>query len=122
MRTTLKIAALSAALATILVTAVDLPKAGAAAPVGKAFTERLPEGSVGLRPALATGRVAPQGDALRERLDDPCAKAVWPYVPQGCLARDAAPARAARTITIEQRDTANTSALVRVPVRTVAAR
>lgn len=99
MRTTLKIAGLSAIFAAGLVGALDLSSASATVPTGKAFTERLPR-----RDAAPAAPAAPRPDALRELPADPCAKAVWPYVPRDCLAADGADRFAGRTITITPSD------------------
>ena len=114
---TLKIVALSAVLAGGLV-AASMPT-GASVPTAKAFAERLPQAGLGetarIAPAAPLTGVAPRGDALP---DESCARAVWPYLPRGCVAGAARPVR---TITIEQRDAAG-STLARVPAARIAAR
>lgn len=110
MSTILKIAGLSAVLAAGLV-AATLPT-GASVPTAKAFTERLSEAAS----AHSAPQAKPAGDALPA---NPCAKAVWPYLPRDCFAQDR---RSVRTIAIEPRDAANTATPVRAPVRHIAAR
>lgn len=117
---TLKIMGLSAVLAAGLVAAA-LPT-DASVPTGKAFAERLPQAAPSdaarIAPAAPATQAAPRGDALRDLPEDPCAKAVWPYVPRDCLAEAGRPARpVARTIAIEQRGVADTRAPARLAAR-----
>ena len=109
-----KIAGLSAVLSASLVTAyAPTPPSD-----GKLFHDRIvaaPEdGGAAVRPlrlsdADATGSI--------HKASNTCASQAWPNIAPECLsAGSGAPARAVRTITIEKRDEANTSTLVRLPV------
>ena len=134
---TFKMIGLASALSAGVVTAYDLPQMrDTAAPAGKTYYDRvLPsdpiEGSRTITVAAAmpetTGsvKVATQpgkGDQLRT--DPTCASQTWPNISRDCLvAENGTPVRkAARTITIEKREGANTSTLVRVPATGIASR
>ena len=88
----IKIAGLSAVLAGCVVTAFG-NTGQAAVTQGKVFDQRLPATNAG------------------------CSSQAWPYIPDDCLSSvgEARAPRPVRTITIETREGANTSVLVRVP-------
>jgi hypothetical protein len=135
MLNTAKIIGLSALLSAGIVTAYELPQAREAAPVAKKYTDRLPTTGAAVGPVVAYAvPAAPaageakgdirKGDLLRMQMDDRCTGAAWPNVPRDCLVADAGATvrKPARTITIEERTTPSTSALVRLPVADVASR
>jgi hypothetical protein len=132
-----KIISLASALSAGIVTAYDLPQVrDSAAPMGKTYYDRvLPsepvEGSRAVTVAATmpetTGSVAgatQSGKSDQLRTDPTCASQTWPNISRDCLvAENGTPVRkAARTITIEKREGANTSILVRVPTTGVASR
>ena len=123
-----KIAGLSAVLSAGLVTASAIPGMPVAGAVGgKIYTDRVADGAA-LRlvayaaPAAATTGLG-KGDSLRAA-SDRCAAQAWPHIPQECLTAvgTASTRKTVRTITFEQRDGANTSALVRLPAQEIAQR
>ena len=110
---------------------------------GKTYTDRVPQGEPGegakgdvspakvLRITYSTAGLedaggAPtargaKGDLQRSAPDGICASQAWPNIASECL--DGAPLRrSVRMITVEERDGANTSVLVRVPAAEVAQR
>ncbi len=124
-----KLIGVAAALLAGVVTAYEVPQArDSAAPV-KAYYDRVlpsdeasargvaPSGAAWVDVALKSGK----GDRLRET---GCAAQTWPNISRECLAAEnGAPIRTiVRTITIEQRDVANTSTLMRVPRAEMASR
>ncbi len=133
---TFKIISLTAALSAGVVTAYDLPRE-TVAPVGKTFYDRvLPSDRVEAPKAVAYAASLPEttgsvrevrqdgkGDQLRG-LDQSCAAQTWPNISRDCVvAENGTPVRKpVRTITIEKRESANTSTLVRVPATGVASR
>ena len=130
----IKIAGLSAILAAGVVTAFGDTGQAAPAP-GKLFHDRLlafsdmPEVRPETRsrvvaPALSNRSVASgKGDSLTASKAD-CAAQAWPYISAACLTPvgEARAPRPVRTITVETREGANTSVLVRVSQPTLAAR
>lgn len=125
MITVLKLAGLSAVLSAGVVTAYELPKATAPAQA-KIYQNRiLPDAPAPVAYADAGKAVGPTGGAADDGSVGPnCFAQAWPYVSQDCVSdAKGAPARkAVRTITIERREAANTSTLVRVPTAAFAAR
>lgn len=130
-----KLIGVVAALSAGVVTAYDLPQArDAAAPAEKAFHDRvLPseplEAAKATRVALVspehTGSVKQAGKGDQLRGGGPgCAAQTWPNISRECLAAEngAEVRRPVRTITMERREGANTSTLVRVPATGVATR
>jgi hypothetical protein len=133
---TFKMIGLASALSAGVVTAYDLPRPSAA-PVGKTFYDRvqpsdeieapktvayaisIPETTGSVRTVKTEGK----GDQLRSA-DPTCATQTWPNISQDCLvAENGTPVRKpVRTITIEKREGASTSTLVRVPATGVASR
>ena len=134
---TFKMIGLASALSAGVVTAYDLPRQSPE-PVGKTYYDRvLPsdpiEGERAITVAAAmpetTGSVATEtaaapGKADQLRTDPSCQAQTWPNISRDCLvAENGTPIRkATRTITIEKREGANTSTLVRVPATGVASR
>lgn len=131
----LKLIGVVAALSAGVVTAYDLPQArDAAAPVGKAFHDRiLPSEPIAAPKATQvvlanpehTGSVKQEGKADRLVGAAGCAAETWPNISRGCLVAEngGTPLRKpVRTITLERRDGANVSTLVRVPATGVATR
>jgi len=131
----IKIAGLSAVLAASAVTAFgDTGRAATAS--GKVFHDRLPSSSdipvlqpdtrsLGAAPvASARGMTSGKGDRVIARANADCAAQAWPYVAAQCLTPvgEVRAPRPVRTITVETREGANTSVLVRLPQTTVAAR
>ncbi|HEX8165377.1 MAG TPA: hypothetical protein VF601_06255 [Beijerinckiaceae bacterium] len=130
-----KMIGLVSALSAGVVTAYDLP-APSAAPAGKTFYDRvLPSDEIEAPKTVAyalsipetTGSVkaaAQSGKGDQLRTDPACSAQTWPNISRECLvAEDGTPIRKpARTITIEKREGANTSTLVRVPSTGVASR
>ena len=123
-----KVAGLSAVLSAGLVTASAIPGMPVSGPVdAKIYSDRVVDatGPRLIAYAAPSARTAAQGrgDSLRAA-PDRCAAQAWPNIPQECLtAVGTAPARkSVRTITIEQREGANTSVLVRLPAAQVAQR
>ena len=126
----MKIVGVSAVLSAGLVTASEMqPPPAAAAPDGKIYLDRLPEEEPS-RVRLASASYAsldreeaPQtardgkGDALGKAPQAGCASQAWPHIAPECLggAQGGAVRSGVRMITVEQRQGANTSVLVRVP-------
>jgi hypothetical protein len=131
---TFKVIGLAAALSASVVTAYDLPEARDAAAPGKTYYDRvLPSDPVDAPRATTialvvpetTGSVKQDGKGGQLRAVDPsCANQTWPNIARECLvSENGTPIRKpARTITIERRDSANSSTLVRVPAPSVATR
>ena len=131
----IKIAGLSAILAAGVVTAFGNTGQAAITP-GKISYDRLPSsGDVpevwsearALVGAPATPRsdfASGQGDRWSARSGADCSRQAWPYISDACRdpAGDARARRPVRTITVETRQSANTSVLVRIPQTTLAAR
>jgi hypothetical protein len=126
----MKIVGLSAVLSAGLVTASEVqPQPGAEALGGKIYTDRVAEGEPAparfTRAALASGpldedqgpKIARdgKGDSLGKPVQGACASQAWPHIAPECFESSAAP-RSVRVITVEQRQGADTSVLVRVPV------
>ncbi|MDQ4135083.1 MAG: hypothetical protein M3158_02750 [Pseudomonadota bacterium] len=121
----LKIAGVSAVLSAGFVTASEMqPQPAPEAAGAKIYNDRVPEGET-TRFSHAVYTVAPQdGDAglqtRREGKGDAlgkaqgCASQAWPHIAPECLG-EGRPARGVRMITVEQRQGANISVLVRVP-------
>ncbi|HEX8666246.1 MAG TPA: hypothetical protein VF744_19695 [Beijerinckiaceae bacterium] len=136
---TFKIIGLASALSAGVVTAYDLPRQSPE-PAGKTYYDRIlpsdevevPKTVVALSVPETTGSVQAsaqpgKGDRLGDqpKVQDPsCSAQTWPNISRDCLvAENGTPIRKpARTITIEKREGANTSALVRVPATGVASR
>jgi hypothetical protein len=130
MLATFKTIGLVSALTAGVVTAYDLPQArDAAQPAGKTFYDRvLPSEPVDAPRATTVALTIPEhtgsvkqdgkGDALRGA-DTGCAAQTWPNISRDCVvSENGAPVRKPiRTITIEKRDSANSSTLVRLPAR-----
>ena len=133
-----KMIGLASALSAGVVTAYDLPRQSPE-PAGKTYYDRIlpadeteaPRTVVALSVPETTGSVkaSPEpgkGDRLAApKVQDPaCSAQTWPNISRDCLvAEDGTPIRKpARTITIEKREGANTSTLVRVPSTGVASR
>lgn len=112
----IKIAGLSAVLSASLVTAyAPDPMAP-----GKLYQDRIvqaDDAGPAARPVAFT-LAAADTTGFIGKATPACAGQAWPNIAADCLSADAGmPARAAvRTITIEKRDGANTSTLVRLPV------
>jgi hypothetical protein len=131
---TIKMIGLTAALSAGAVTAFDMPQAQDAAAPGKTYYDRvLPSDPIESPKAIVialaqpehTGSVKQEGKADQLSAPAPaCAHQTWPNIAKDCLvAENGTPIRkAARTITIEKRDSANSSTLVRVPAPSVATR
>jgi hypothetical protein len=131
----IKIAGLSAILAAGVVTAFGNTGQAAVTP-GKVSYDRLPSsGDVpeiwsearSLVGAPATPRsdfASGQGDRWSAGSEADCSRQAWPYISDACLAPagDARARRPVRTITVETREGANTSILVRMPQPTLATR
>jgi hypothetical protein len=128
----MKIVGVSAVLSAGFVTASEMQQPVGEPVSGKIYTDRLPQGdAVPMRPWRITYASAPsqgesrdsqtstgtKGDLLRKAPQGACASQAWPNVARECLqAADGTPARSGvRMITVEQREGANTSVLVRVP-------
>ncbi len=122
----------SAVLSAGFVTASEMQMTTGREPAsGKIYTDRLPQGDAvpapGSRLTYAAGGLEtgerPQtstdtkGDLLRKAPQRACASQAWPNVAPECLeAAHGTPVRSGvRMITVEQREGANTSVLVRVP-------
>ena len=130
-----KMIGLASALSAGVVTAYDLPRQSAE-PAGKTYYDRIlpsdeieaPKAVVALSVPETTGSVQTaaqpgKGDQLKSQAPA-CSVQTWPNISRDCLvAEDGTPIRKpARTITIEKRESANTSTLVRVPAAGVATR
>jgi hypothetical protein len=133
---TLKIIGLSAVLSAGIVTAYELPQARDAAPSPKHADRILPTlAEPGSKTAAYHAAVsqdvaregtdgARKGDLLRARIADGCTGQAWPNISPECVmsASGTTARKPVRTITIEERQGPNTSALVRLPLTDVAAR
>jgi hypothetical protein len=131
----IKIAGLSAILATGVVTAFGSTGQAAIAP-GKISYDRLPASSdmpevrsearalVGAPAAPRSDFASGKGDRWSARSEADCSRQAWPYISDACLdpAGEARARRPVRTITVETREGTNTSVLVRIPQPTLAAR
>ena len=134
MLATFKMIGLAAALSAGAVTAYDLPEARDAAAPGKTYYDRvLPSDPIDAPKATMvalvvpehTGSVKQEGKGNQLRGTDPsCATQTWPNISRDCLvSENGAPVRKpVRTITIEKRESANSSTLMRVPAPSVATR
>ena len=134
-----KMIGLASALSAGVVTAYELPRQSPE-PAGKTYYDRIlpsdeieaPKFVVALSVPETTGSVkasadSGKGDRLGDQLkvqNPTCSAQTWPNISRECLvAEDGTPIRKpARTITIERRESANTSTLVRVPATGVASR
>ena len=124
----MKIVGVSAVLSAGLVTASEMqPQPAAEATGGKIYMDRVPEGEPAriwkavyaterqdADQAVPTARDG-KGDALGKVQKAGCASQAWPHIAPECLAGPDGQARGVRMITVEQRQGANTSMLVRVP-------
>ena len=135
-----KMIGLVSALSAGVVTAYDLPRPSAE-PSGKTFYDRIlpsdeteapkrvayalsiPETTGSVKAAVQPGKGDRLGDQLKVQ-NPACSAQTWPNISRDCLvAENGTPIRkATRTITIEKREGANTSTLVRVPATGVASR
>lgn len=135
---TFKMIGLASALSAGVVTAYDLPQLrDNAAPAGKTFYDRvLPSEEIQAPVIVAYAASLPEttgsvkevrqdgkGDQLKS-LDPTCSSQTWPNISRDCLVAEngATIRKPARTVTIEKREGANTSVLVRKPVTGVASR
>ena len=123
-----KIAGLSAVLSAGLVTASAIPGMPVAGAVdGKIYTDRVADAPaprlVAYAVSSAAATVQGKGDSLHVA-SDRCAAQAWPHIPQECLTAvgTASARKTVRAITLEQRDGANTSVLVRLPAQEIAQR
>jgi hypothetical protein len=134
----MKIVGLSAVLSAGVVTASEMgarPDQGAAS--GKIYQDRIPAGEPGPAQALRITYVAGnldegqgsqvwkggKGDLLRNASQKACTSQAWPNIAAECLeAAGGMPVRSVRMITVEQREGANTSVLVRIPAAEIAQR
>lgn len=130
MKTGLTCMAVSALLAALAVAALNAPGARAGSGV-KPFQDRLPQAEAPAVPVRIAALpreirdVGPTGEARGPRLDrggNPCADAVWPYLPRECASPSAWTGRAPRTVTIERRVGETRSVLERVPLVAIAGR
>jgi hypothetical protein len=133
----MKIVGVSAVLSAGFVTASEIQPVPAPTS-GKLYSDRVPQGDAvparALRISYAAGgltdREEPQasnglkGDLLGKAPRNACASQAWPNVTPECLeAATGTPVRSSvRMITVEQREGANTSVLVRIPAAEVAQR
>jgi hypothetical protein len=124
----IKIAGVSAMLSAGLVTASAIPGMPVTGAVnGKIYTDRVGETTaprlIAYAVPTASATAGTRGDSLRLAADR-CAAQAWPHIPQECLtSAGTAPVRkTVRTITVEQREGAGTSVLVRLPATEVAQR
>jgi hypothetical protein len=132
----MKIVGLSAVLSAGVVTASEYQgQAAKEAPSAKIYTERLSDAPQRAKAVAvhASGPSAPEGeqsvrgskgDSLRKAQPAGCANQAWPHIARECLtAANGTPVRSGvRTITVEQREGANTSILIRVPASEIAQR
>jgi hypothetical protein len=125
----MKIVGVSAVLSAGLVTASEMqPQPAAELTGGKIYTDRVPEGEPtrlwkavyttdhrAEEQGTATAR-AGKGDLLGKASQGACAAQAWPHIAPECLAgAEGGSPRDVRMITVEQRQGANTSVLMRVP-------
>src|SRR5215212_6913988 len=130
MLSTIRLAALSAVLAGVVVSTLWTSEGQSAVPSTTKIMDRLPQGDdaslklgvAELRPT--TEGSAGKGDRIASAQTGSCKEAAWPYVPQKCLTLVGAaePRSSIRMITVEERQGENTSILVRLPQISVAAR
>ena len=127
----MKIVGVSAVLSAGFVTASEMQVQPEREPVsGKIYTDRLPQGDaiparvwrITYAPASGQDESRPQtsgtkGDLLRKAPQGACASQAWPNIASECLeSASGIPVRSGvRMITVEQREGANTSVLVRTP-------
>jgi hypothetical protein len=128
----MKIVGVSAVLSAGFVTASEMQAQPEREPASaKIYTERLPQGDAvparALRITYAAGSQAEsresrmstglKGDLLQKAPHGACASQAWPNIAPECLqSASGVPVRSSvRMITVEQREGANTSVLVRVP-------
>jgi hypothetical protein len=134
MLATFKMIGLAAALSAGAVTAYELPEARDVATPGKTYYDRvLPSDPIEAPKATTVALVTPEhtgtvkqdgkGDQLRST-NPSCASQTWPNISRDCIvSENGAPVRKpARTITIERRESASSSTLVRVPASNLATR
>jgi hypothetical protein len=130
MLATFKTIGLVSALTAGVVTAYDLPQArDAAQPGGKTFYDRvLPSEPIAAPKALIVAIAIPEhtGSVKQEGKGDAlpgataaCAAQTWPNISRDCVAAENGTEvrKPVRTITMEKRDSANVSTLVRLPAR-----
>ena len=129
-----KLIAVTAAISAGFVTAYDLSqvRAGTEARTKAYYDRVLPSDANGPAKVVFTVAAADQTGALQSdgksdllRVAAPdCASQTWPHIGRECLVAEngATLRKAARTITIEQRQGANASVLVRVPSTEIASR
>ena len=130
MRGLLTMSGLSAVLSFALVTACDQASSSQPDPSRKIYQDRWPgpehPSTAEARSASAAARPSVAGTATGDRLAGAanCADQTWPYIAPACLAAstDGPRQRPIRVITIEAREGANTSILMRVPQADVASR
>ena len=103
-----KVATISAALAGLLVVALEAPAAQSRT-TAKLHYDRVAAEAAG---PVDTARYA-QADAVVTKASSECRDQTWPYVDTSCMGSERRPVR---TITIERRDAPNTSTLTREPV------
>ena len=130
----MKIVGVSAVLSAGFVTASEIPGQPEREPSAKIYTDRIPEGDAVPARALRITYVAAtldaggqasseaKGDLLRNAAQRGCASLTWPNIAPECLGAVDGNPRNVRMITVEQRDGANTSVLMRIPVSEVAHR
>ena len=128
----MKIVGVSAVLSAGVVTVSEMPGTPDRQPAnGKVYYDRVPEGEAAparvLQAAYVAGRLDDgegaqtskdgKGDLLRKTSQMGCASQAWPNIAPECLgAAEGTPQRSSvRMITVEQREGANTSVLVRIP-------
>jgi hypothetical protein len=127
----MKIVGVSAVLSAGFVTASEMQAQPSPEPAsGKIYNDRLPQGdAIPARPwrigyaagsqdeSRSSTSAGTKGDLLTKAPRGACASKAWPNVGPECLeAANGTPSRASvRMITVEQREGANTSVLVRVP-------
>jgi hypothetical protein len=134
----MKIVGLSAVLSAGVVTASEMggrPDQGAAS--GKTYQDRIPAGEPTPAQALRITYAAAsmdegqgsrafkdgKGDLVRTTSQGACASQAWPNIAPECLGTaDRTSPRSVRMITVEQREGANTSVLVRIPAAEIAQR
>lgn len=106
-----KVATISAALAGLLLVALEAPAAQSRT-TAKLHYDRVPAETAA---PVETARYA-QADAVvtKASASSECRDQAWPYVDAVCMSSDRRPVR---TITIERRDAPNTSTLTREPVQ-----
>jgi hypothetical protein len=133
----MKIVGVSAVLSAGVVTASEMRGQPASEPVsGKIYTDRVPVGDAapsrtlriayasrdeGQEPRMSAGT---KSDLLRKATQGACESQAWPHITPECLeSANGTPVRTSvRLITVEQREGANTSVLVRVPSPALAQR